>query len=282
MGMHVRLFLAANLVAAVTLLSLPTRAAARASPPAIAQSESAESISSAAHANETARDSGTAFVQEQERDRDTQKWLAIVQIILGIFTLAGLWFAKVSADAAKVSADVAKQALTGLERPFLFLEPLGGRVEPGDVHGTGDEERRFQLRANVRYAFRNYGRSPGIIDSISISPVLLQVAPGRNVPAAPVATEDHVQIDVNMIVPGPDLTQAFQRNEVIACTERQHTQAHNDIHFPLWLFGRVEYHAVFGAKYERFFCWQHDGRKEGWREAGGSAHNFDRPIVEAH
>jgi hypothetical protein len=89
--------------------------------------------------------------REQRDARYAQTWLAGVQIVLGVFTTLGLIFAAQSARAAKVSADVAKQALEGLERPYLIATRSGNASY---MLGRGTDENgaeRFSISLDYTY-----------------------------------------------------------------------------------------------------------------------------------
>jgi uncharacterized membrane-anchored protein YhcB (DUF1043 family) len=67
--------------------------------------------------------------------------------------------AAASADASRKSADVAERALRGLERPHLFIEVL-------DITNV---RRPLVGKPGIRYRITNYGKTPAVLRSLSIS-----------------------------------------------------------------------------------------------------------------
>ena len=59
-----------------------------------------------------------------------------------------------AANAAKISADVAKRTLTGLERPYIFLDAPKIMSPPTQLP---------VIIPQIEYTFRNYGRTPAIV-----------------------------------------------------------------------------------------------------------------------
>ena len=123
-------------------------------------------------------------VRHEETERTVlgvgaEGWTAIFTGILAVFTmgLAGItyWLFRVTrtgiaeqAELTRASTQVAEQALTGLDRPYIFLVISGQNIPTGATFGSFQSERLI----GVEFAYRNFGKTPAILKSFGFMPML--------------------------------------------------------------------------------------------------------------
>src|SRR5216684_9378641 len=108
--------------------------------------------------------SGTPIAPEHTADKTTD-WLLVALNFLLVVSTGLLWRAN------NRSAKIAERALTGLERPWLFLE--GTTISRRDLPGQ-------QLIPNnwfIKLHWKNVGRAPALIEDC-----LFQIVPKASIP----------------------------------------------------------------------------------------------------
>jgi hypothetical protein len=213
------------------------------------------------------RDVG-AELRSQQQFQVVQTWLAFAQVVLGAFTLAGLWYARKSALAAKDSADVARRALEGLERPYLLINP----IHPV-YHGVGARDEvgpfKIQLRFNVHIV--NHGRSPATIRALKLS-----LTEGDDPEQAVSRLADSVG-EANWTVPPGGTLDRDCRAE-LSCSKEQQDRFDNLSRKTAIVVGFIDYEAVYGLRYRRWFCWSYDHHGQRLQELGSSKRNYDQRL----
>lgn len=162
--------------------------------------------------------------------------------------------------AAFRAANAAHKTLEGLERPFLQPSPT---VASRTVLESGGETVR------LAYSIGNFGRAPAIIDEIAFG----ARRAGEIVAAAALAryTNDVRKLSIFVAnVPGASHDSAPTFVDVVGSTHAARSSG-------LFIFGRIRYFSVTGARYERTFCWQFMG-VDSLKTTGGSSFNTDRRL----
>jgi hypothetical protein len=166
----------------------------------------------------------------------------------------------VAAEAAKKSADVAEQSLTDLEGPFLY--PL---IETEDVQASIQALRVYvhtypdnpdnPIHPVISFKFRNYGRSPALLQSISAVFFYGQPNDVHHDQLAGFASE--MLIDAGAM---SETSTARRLLEGIGKNEYQSIMAGVG---KVLLRGSIIFFDIFGNRYEQKFClaWKPDMNK---------------------
>src|SRR5208337_3991100 len=94
-------------------------------------------------------------------------WAAIFSGLL-FFSTTGLWVVtRTAANAAKKAADVAEQALTVLERPYIFIDAI--TIAPITQYRLGQPS----------YVLKNYGKTPAVIRWCEVQAILIDRGRGK-------------------------------------------------------------------------------------------------------
>jgi hypothetical protein len=165
--------------------------------------------------------------------------IAVFTTVLGVFTISLAGSTRITADAAKKSADAAYAA----ERARFYIV-----IETATIDQLIDGADRFPLPTlYVKYYFKNYGKTPGIIKELCIGSAIAAepVEPTftlavENFPENMIGANSRTEPTKTLVVePIPIASQAFGI--------RDNTQR-------LWVFGRLYYDDVFGEhQVHRFY-----------------------------
>jgi hypothetical protein len=190
-------------------------------------------------------------------------WVAIFTLSLTVSTIL-LWLdTRKSANAALKAANVAEDALTVLERPFLFLtiDSARGAYDPAVLAANG------KTQPGVWYKWHNFGRTPAILRTGRYELTALPIEPvsmffteddktGETIVGADKSSEPE---EVRVYVPG------------ITSADQASIQART---LTLYFWGEVEYADVFGYLHTTGFgvCWV--DKERFWTSFGGDAFNY--------
>jgi hypothetical protein len=188
--------------------------------------------------------------------------VAIFTVLLGLFTISLARSTRIAANAAKLSAYVAEQALTRLERPYLFLETL--QVSPWEGSKGG---------LSVEFQFKNFGRTPAIVRGVNAGLGLWE--PRRVNDPLPVAYDAVGSISdmrEHVIAAEAPSNPPFFQEINIAPDEWARINSRNLL---VCLYGEVSYHDVFNMRRDAGFVWAYDPASKTFTRPA-SPHNYER------
>lgn len=152
------------------------------------------------------------------------------------------------AEAAKVSARISQSEHSPYVLPLIKTHSLiygGGDPSPEDVND----------RPRLEYCFRNYGKSPAIINRIRSHLISGPTPPDYEI-------GDQIALPANRVIDQNEKT----REWLVHHSPRQiSTSELNDLinqRTFIWFHGTIEYEDVLGTEYVTEFCWRHDARQE--------------------
>jgi hypothetical protein len=188
-------------------------------------------------------------------------------------TADSLVIARAAAEAAKKSAKVAEDALTVLEKPYLFIDRKiklqGGNIQniKTTLHMQTINRRHFC----VDYFIANYGRTPAIIKSIFANLVVANGIP-----------EDRIIHGTPSIPPSIAVVQGEPNGPLMCfCKDEITFNILDDIIAEqkyLFFFGEVSYKDVFSHEYTTGFGWIYYPKLQTWNPAGGDDYNFHMTV----
>jgi hypothetical protein len=169
--------------------------------------------------------------------------LAVVSGVQGFLLLRADKTARIAADAAKRSADAAFAA----ERARFFivieshnLRQIIGNVESRGILASGEN-------FSIKYRFRNYGKTPGIIKELTLNSMIAAAPPDP--PSHSFVSKDFPErmIGANGSTPedwyGPVTTPELSQVQAIGGNSSR-----------FWFYGRLYYDDVFGnQQVHRFY-----------------------------
>jgi hypothetical protein len=218
-----------------------------------------------------------------------EQMTALFTVVLGLSTI-GLWLAtmrlsrmaekqaidmkasiavaKESADAAKKSAKVAEDALTVLEKPYVFIDRkvklIKSLQEIKDFKASNAE---FVCHIAVEYFIINHGRTPAIIKNLTTTLLIVDDIPNsRRITGTP---EIPPAIAMAQGVPdGPLMCLSNDAASVEICDDILSGSKF------LFFYGQVSYRDVFSYEYLTGFGWRYFAKAGVWNPAGGDEYNF--------
>jgi hypothetical protein len=174
-------------------------------------------------AQQSANHSGAPIAAEQSADKITD-WLLVALNFFLVVSTGLLWRAN------NRSAKIAESALTGLERPWLFLE--GTTISRRDLPGQ-------QLIPNnwfIKLHWKNVGRAPALIEDC-----LFQIVPKANITNEPVYDKRS----------GISCPRTVAVGETIETFQVGPAPGKNEI---LVFYGRITYTELSGKRHETGFA----------------------------
>lgn len=189
---------------------------------------------------------------------------AFLQILAGRAAVNAAIYSATAAGAlaleTKRQADAAEQHLTTLERPYLYISGANvSEIPRGRDILYGPEGDPIRTDMSLHIEIRNYGRTPGIFRDIILVPVNTpqpaypeyDAKPRiRRVANIPIATLDHISVDVNW--------EAFPRKD------------------NLFIYGRIRYENTVGNRFVVGFGVRKYSISREMHGYGGSAYNYQR------
>jgi hypothetical protein len=173
-----------------------------------------------------------------ERIADYTLWLerftgalAIVSSIQIIFLVRADMTASRSASAATEAAKIARMALEGIERPFVVLS----------IVANEQEERDLGLRAPIRCALTNYGKTPAIVTHLSR--IVRAYDHDKSPGAAKVGDVHAIRMDPLVIAAG-ETTEVFATMARSGMLEKPPSAYHQ-----WFMVGYVRYRGMMGDDY---------------------------------
>lgn len=191
------------------------------------------------------------------------KFQAILTVVGICFVAVTTYYAALSANAAAnaanaalKSAKISEDALTGLERPYLFanvkgvfnIVPRKFRLGIGDTSVEVFEGRVEPPRIEV--TLKNYGRLPAIPTMLSLTLSHLTSPPDE------IRHVDIVDFNPNTVIESGHASIKFVRNFGKELDEVDQSSLVNARSF-LWAYGLITYRSPTGGTYETefFWCW---------------------------
>jgi hypothetical protein len=195
--------------------------------------------------------------------KDAGGFFTFVLVIVGAFQ-AALFFVQLklmreSLSPAKEAADAAKlnaQAVVDAERAYLFVT-VGGDVVPvmeKAVEFDGSNPSKFEIQ--ISYAFRNYGRTPGIIREISHGVCIAPNLPVQRTYSPVIHLPSHI-LSTDKATPNIAVDDAPTITAAIA-------QSIREIENTFWFYGAVTYDDMFGWRRTFNFVWHYGAVSEGF------------------
>jgi hypothetical protein len=191
------------------------------------------------------------------------RWLAILTAALSASTLL-LWWV------TRKSANIAERALTDLERAYIFIEKIGGDLDPFVTMIDASGVPRF-LIPDFSVSLVNYGRTAGNIDRGSIRFEILKTIPPE-IQAADIAPS-HPRAQSAEIIIGPDKTYTFERLSFEEPFTREHGEGVKDGTMTIYCHGFFSYLDIFGKSHPIKFCRRYIHAYEEWVPEGGRERN---------
>jgi hypothetical protein len=223
--------------------------------------------------NSSAPTQPQAGTQSGERSPGNKQEIAWWQDPVAVFTLglvfigllqAGIFYGQMrlirkSLSPAKEAADAAMlnaQAVINAERAYLFPE-IGGHNIVGIIDSvTHHVEDGQQFGIHLSFNFKNYGRTPAIIQAIGFGSIIAPELPNQRTSSVVVHLPCHIlaadkpspQIQVT---PLPEMTATVARSI-------------RDIETTFWFHGYVVYDDTFGWRRTLKFVWHVSAVSEGF------------------
>jgi hypothetical protein len=189
------------------------------------------------------------------------KWLAwftlalvAVSGIQGYFLLRADKTARIAADAAKESAD----AVTQSERAHIFIKIVSQSFVEGWTSANLERitpDGQVSVPVTVKFAFKNYGKTPAILQEVS-----------RDIVIAPNFPDEVDYIPVEF-VPTERVVASDEATDTWECTRTNISKA--DLNAIIraqtsyWFFGRILYNDIFGKAHEHRFIYRYNSSR-GW------------------
>jgi len=170
--------------------------------------------------------------------------------------------AKTAADAAKKSADTAERTLTDLEAPFLFPVIPTGTAEGIDM--SFGNFRRYDhptsvvqpVRPRASILIHNFGRSPAILRSVSISMDHWAVMPDNPIARTHSGAGIEPMLEAGSRTVRPIQTSVGQPIDRDAFRRIENGTAR------IFLYGQITFADVFGTDHIQAYCLAWDARSK--------------------
>lgn len=181
---------------------------------------------------------------------------------------ASIAVAQSAANAANKSAKVAEDALTVLEKPYVFIDrriALSKSImEIKDFKALNADS---LCHIGVEYFIINHGRTPAIIKNLTTTMLIVANIPEhRTITGTP---EIPTAIGMAQGVPdGPLKCLSNEAATVVICDEIL-----RGCKF-LFFYGQISYRDVFSYEYLTGFGWRYFVNANIWNPAGGDEYNF--------
>ena len=198
-------------------------------------------------------------------------------IVLAIFT-ARLWYSTEKLwTATSKSVEISERALIDLERAYIFVQKIDGRIDPF-VHVIGRDNKPILSSPVFKLTLVNYGRTAA---GIELAVIRFEILP--KIPAEIQIDEstagDDPKAEAAQIIIGPGRTYSFGQLRLEHQYEWRHEHGVRDRNMFLYCHGMFVYRDIFGRDHPVKFCrrWIRHGGGGGdndeWIPEGGSKRN---------
>jgi len=222
------------------------------------------------------------LADQTENLADYTRWLAGFTLLL-FFAAVGQVFlfwiqlrlinkSLAPAEAAARAATVAAEHIPKVERAYLYIVIIAESISDaatrlaanqGELSGDG----HIEMRPNVRYVFKNYGKTPALLKEISHTITHAAILPDEidYTPADVVFTETFVAAS--------DSTQELRCTFTGTLLSTQHAAEIVRGQRTYWFYGRVVYDDIFGDEQVHRFVWKYSGGSHGFRPVQHPKHS---------
>lgn len=196
-----------------------------------------------------------------------------VAVFTGLLTLfngllfvstIGLWLA------TRKTASISERALVDLERAYIFVQKIGGNMDPFVTMDDGAGIPQF-LIPEFSVTLVNYGRTAGSIDRGMIRIEILKKIPPEI--QAAVITASHPKAQSAEIIIGPNNTYTFDRLAFERPFEYEQGLAIRNGTMAIYCHGFFSYLDIFGKSHPIKFCRRYVRQYEEWVPEGGRERN---------
>jgi len=173
-----------------------------------------------------------------------------------------------SIAAAEKSAKVAEDALTVLEKPYVFIDRKIKLIKSiGEIKDFKTQNADFVCHIAVEYFIINHGRTPAIIKNLTTTMLIVDNIPEhRTITGTP---EIPPAIGMAHGIPdGPLMCLSNEAATVVICDDILRGDKF------LFFYGQITYRDVFSYEYLTGFGWRYFAKANVWNPAGGDEYNF--------
>jgi hypothetical protein len=176
---------------------------------------------------------------------------ALATVAIGIFTLVLVLVTRRQAVLTKESVRISERALVDLERAYVFVQEIGGNMDPFVTMDDGRGIPRF-LVPEFSVTLVNYGRTAGNIDRGMIRVEVLEKIPPEI--QAEVITASHPGAQSAEIIIGPNNTYTFDRLALEQPFTPEHGEGMRKGTVSIYCHGFFSYLDIFGNSHPIKFC----------------------------
>jgi len=187
---------------------------------------------------------------------------------------ASITAAQSAADAAKKSAKVAEDALTVLEKPYVFIDRKIKLIKSiGETKEFKTQNPDFVCHIGVQYFIINHGRTPAITKTLYATMLIVANIPEhRTITGTP---EIPPAIGMAQGIPdGPLMCLSNEAATVAICDEILRGDKF------LFFYGQISYRDVFSYEYLTGFGWRYFVKANIWNPEGGKEYNFHMNVSQ--
>ncbi len=186
--------------------------------------------------------------------------LAVLQLFLGVFGLAGLGMTVYYARHASITA---VRAFESIERPHVYIEG----VRKFSFH----KEDRWSDHV-LPYRIRNHGKTPAIVRDIRVWLGHADGAPPE--PGAPYAT---YPVQIGSVLPCDEPIEVFHRTfELTAFDALFESEPSFVPGETLYFRAVIKYAGPFSGRHETSVCWAQNEEERALVQYGGARYNYNK------
>jgi hypothetical protein len=196
---------------------------------------------------------------------------AAATVAIGVFTFVLVIVTRRQAVLTKESVRISERALVDLERAYIFVQQIGGDLDPFVTMDDGSGNPRF-LVPDFSVTLVNYGRTAGNIDLGTIRIEILEKIPPEIQQA--MITASHPGAQSAEIIIGPNNTYTFDRLTFEHPFKYEHGLAVRKGTMSIYCHGFFSYLDIFGNSHPIKFCRRYAlNHPREWVPEGGRERN---------